>query len=106
MASALRPRRGDAPLITLVRALVGGTGPCGPRRPAPATADPVQVGRHCQERAADVARKPKNGALASGFDRRARTVVRAALSYHNDEGATRCLPGRAGTTARPSAATP
>ena len=41
--------------------------------------------------------EPKNRALTSGFGRRARTTVRAALSHHNDEGGRDAFPVVPGT---------
>jgi hypothetical protein len=83
-------------LTALVRALVRVPTPPGPRLSARQPQAPFTPTVTDQERAADGRPEiPKNRALISGFDRRVRTKVRAALSHHNDEGVTRCLPGRA-----------
>ena len=106
MASALPARRGGRALDSPSAHHSRGTVAIWSAPARPATADPVQAGPHCQERAADAAPKPKNRALASGFDKPVRTGVRAAPSTATTKEPCDAFRVAPGTTPRPSAATP
>src|SRR6516164_5909470 len=89
--SGSSPGSADAPLTSLVHTLVPGADATCSAAELPAATDSLASASPTSSAGPTSPRTGKNRALTCSFDRNIQTRGGAALSHHNDEGATRRL---------------